>query len=110
MVLSEDFKVATIIEKLPPRWKDFKNYLKYKQKEMSMEDLIVGLGIEEYNKRSKNWGITPTEAKANMVEHGQSFKKNKFGKGSKLGPNGGVSKKQKFIGKCFNYNKVVTNQ
>ena len=30
MVLSEDFQVATIIEKLPPGWKDFKNYLKHK--------------------------------------------------------------------------------
>ncbi|GAA0163328.1 hypothetical protein LIER_19224 [Lithospermum erythrorhizon] len=28
MVLSEMFKVATIIEKLPPSWKDFKNYCK----------------------------------------------------------------------------------
>ena len=25
MILSETFQVAAIIEKLPPRWKDFKN-------------------------------------------------------------------------------------
>ena len=30
MVLSEDFQVATVIEKLPLGWKDFKNYLKNK--------------------------------------------------------------------------------
>ena len=41
-----------------------------------------------------------------VEEHGQSFKKNKSGKGSKLGPKGGVSKKPKFQGKCFNCNKV----
>ena len=52
MVMSEDFQVATIIEKLPPGWEDFMNYLKHKQKEMSMEDLIVRLRIEEDNKRS----------------------------------------------------------
>ncbi|XP_022847663.1 uncharacterized protein LOC111370208 [Olea europaea var. sylvestris] len=32
--------VAAIIEKLPPMWKDFKNYLKHKRKEMGLEDLI----------------------------------------------------------------------
>ena len=53
MVLSEDFQVVTVIEKLPPGWKDFKNYLKHKQKEMSVEDLIVRLRIEEDNKKSK---------------------------------------------------------
>ena len=78
---------------LPPRWKDFKNYFKHKRKEISMEDLIVRLCIEEDNKRSKKRVFTPAAGKANMVEHGQSSKKNKSGKGSKLGPKGGVSKK-----------------
>ena len=32
MMLSESFQVAAIIEKLPPNWKDFKNYLKDKRK------------------------------------------------------------------------------
>ena len=48
------------------------------------------------------------KAKANFVEHGQSSKSKKTfikGKGSKLGPKDGVSKKQKFRGKCFNYGK-----
>ena len=36
--LCEAFQVATIIEKLPPGWKDFRNYLKHKQKEMNVED------------------------------------------------------------------------
>ena len=38
MVLSESFQVAIIIEKLPPNWKDFKNYLKHKRKETKLED------------------------------------------------------------------------
>ena len=60
-----------------------------------MEDLIVRLCIEEDNKRSKKRGLTQAYAKTNMVEYGQSskLKKNKSGKGSKLGPKGGVSKK-----------------
>ena len=52
MSVSESFQVATIIEKLPPSWKDFKNYLKYKHKEMRLEDLIVRLRIEEENRSS----------------------------------------------------------
>ncbi|KAK4385744.1 hypothetical protein Sango_2698400 [Sesamum angolense] len=41
MKLRESFQVAAMIEKLPPQWKDFKNYLKHKWKEMGLEDLIV---------------------------------------------------------------------
>ena len=74
MVLNEDFQVATVIEKLPPRWKDFKNYLKDKRKEMSVEDLIVRLCIEKENSRSENRGLTQADSKANIVEHGQSSK------------------------------------
>ena len=55
MFVSESFQVAAIIEKLPPSWKDFKNYLKHKRKEMRLEDLIVRLRIEEdiKNRESK---------------------------------------------------------
>ncbi|KAK3010576.1 hypothetical protein RJ639_011982 [Escallonia herrerae] len=53
MVLGESFQVAALIEKLPPTWKDFKNYLKHKRKEMKLEDLIVRLRIEEDNRQSE---------------------------------------------------------
>ena len=53
MTLSEAFQVATIIKKLPYGWKDFKNYLKHKQKKMSLEELIVRLRIEEDNRGSE---------------------------------------------------------
>ncbi|CAL8118822.1 unnamed protein product [Prunus armeniaca] len=46
MELSEPFQVVAVIEKLSPSWKDFKNYLKHKHKEMGLEDLIVKLRIE----------------------------------------------------------------
>ena len=61
MVLGESFQVATIIEKLTPAWKDFKNYLEHKRKEMSMGDLAIRLHIEEDNKGSDKKGAhTPT--------------------------------------------------
>ncbi|KAL8119261.1 hypothetical protein AgCh_016688 [Apium graveolens] len=68
MVISESFQVAAVIEKLPHGWKDFNNYLKHKRKEMSMEDLIVRLHIEEDNRGSEKKVNVATE-KANMVEH-----------------------------------------
>ncbi|GJU15889.1 hypothetical protein Tco_1143855 [Tanacetum coccineum] len=50
ITLSETFQVAAIIEKLPLSWVEFKNYLKQKRKHMSVEELVVGLRIEEDNK------------------------------------------------------------
>ncbi|XP_076919848.1 uncharacterized protein LOC143580799 [Bidens hawaiensis] len=50
MTLSETFQVAAIIEKFPPNWVEFKNYLKHKRKEMTFDELIVRLRIEEDNK------------------------------------------------------------
>ena len=46
LIVNDAFQVAAIIEKLPPMWKDFKNYLKHKRKEMTVEDLIVRLRIK----------------------------------------------------------------
>ena len=50
MPLNELFQVAVIIEKLPSGKKNFKNYLKHKRKEMSVEELVVRLRIEEDNR------------------------------------------------------------
>ncbi|PKI59004.1 hypothetical protein CRG98_020572 [Punica granatum] len=46
---------------------DFKNYLKHNPKEMTMEDLVVKLRIEEDNKNSGNDLILPA-AKVNVME------------------------------------------
>ncbi|GMP85165.1 hypothetical protein CsSME_00038436 [Camellia sinensis var. sinensis] len=113
MVLSESFQVAAIIEKLPPSWKEFKNYLKHKHKEMKLEELIVRLKIEEdncgFDKKSTNNAM---QAKANVMEHRQGLKfNNKKWKHDGNGPKqGSVSKikkginngfNKKFKGKCF---------
>ncbi|GJT15804.1 hypothetical protein Tco_0874510 [Tanacetum coccineum] len=82
MTLSETFQVAAIIEKLPPSSVEFKNNLKHKRKEMSVEDLVVRLHIEEDNKLAQKNTYTPDSAKANMVEHaGSSSMSNSKAKG-----------------------------
>ncbi|XP_048442449.1 uncharacterized protein LOC125478346 [Pyrus x bretschneideri] len=103
MSLSETFQVAAVIEKLPPAWKDFKNYLKYKCKEMGLEDLIVRLRIEEDNRYSKKKSNSQfMQAKAHIVEGGS--KNNKKRKHS--GESSSQGNFKKFKGKRFVCNKI----
>ncbi|PHT33743.1 hypothetical protein CQW23_25543 [Capsicum baccatum] len=71
LIVNEVFQVAAIIKKLPPIWKDFKNYLKHKRKEMSVEDLIVQLCIEEDNKAAERSQATIGRA-GSMMYNGKS--------------------------------------
>ena len=76
MMLSESFQVTAIIEKLLSNWKDFKNYLKHKRKEMKLEDLIVRLRIEENNRVSeKKVDNHYMESKAHVIEEGHKTNK-----------------------------------
>ena len=68
MILLETFQVTTIVKKLPPAWRDFKNYLKHKRKELKLEDLIVRLQIEEDNRKSEKMSNKNSyESKANVI-------------------------------------------
>ena len=103
--ISEPFQVAAMVAKLPPSWSNFQNYLMHKRKEMTVEDLIVRLRIEEDNRgKEKQFAVAMSHdlPKANLVE----AKKAKKPVGPKLGPKGAVSKKAKFIGKCYNCGKM----
>ena len=61
--------MAAMIEKLPPSWTDFKNYLKHKRKEMKLEDLVIRLKIEEDNKNvEKKSRKSSTIIGVNIVE------------------------------------------
>ncbi|XP_068312433.1 uncharacterized protein [Pyrus communis] len=103
MSLSETFQVAAVIEKLPPAWKDFINYLKHKRKEMGLEDLIVRLRIEEDNRcPEKKSNSQFMQAKAHIVEGGP--KNNKKRKHS--GESSSQGNFKKFKGKCFVCNKT----
>nr|XP_016502563.1 PREDICTED: uncharacterized protein LOC107820737 [Nicotiana tabacum] len=96
------FQVGAFIEKLPPLWKDFKNYLKHKRKEMMLEDLIVRLRIEEDNKAAeKKSRENSTIMGTNIVEEASTSKKRKKSSGPKNYP-----RKKKFKGNCHNYGNV----
>ena len=86
-MINEAFQVVSIIEKLSPSGKDFKNYLKHKCKELSVEDLIVRLRIEEDNRKNDKYvGKSFMEAKAHIMERECSKKR-------KLSFNNGKMKK-----------------
>ena len=55
-----------MIEELPPSWKDFKSYLKHKKKEMTIEDLILRLRIEDDNPKADHAHINSKETLLNM--------------------------------------------
>ncbi|XP_070049976.1 uncharacterized protein [Nicotiana tomentosiformis] len=102
MVINEAFQVAAFIEKLPQLWKDFKNYLKYKCKEMTLEDLIVRLRIEEDIKAAeKKSRENSTIMDANIIEEASTSKKRKKSSGPKNYPS-----KNKFKGNCHNCGKI----
>ncbi|XP_075085094.1 uncharacterized protein LOC142168326 [Nicotiana tabacum] len=103
LVINEAFQAAAMIEKFPPLWRDFKNYLKHKRKEMKLKDLIVRLRIEEDNKdaKKKTRGNS-TIMRANIVETAPTNSKKRK---KSSGPNNYPSKK-KFKGNYHNYGKV----
>ncbi|GKD18759.1 hypothetical protein Tco_1207917, partial [Tanacetum coccineum] len=61
ITLTETFPFAAIIKKLPPSWVEYKKYLKHKRKEMSVEDLVVHLHIEEDKKLAQKNSYTPED-------------------------------------------------
>ncbi|KFK23025.1 hypothetical protein AALP_AAs48951U000100, partial [Arabis alpina] len=78
MRLCETYQVACMIEKLPPGFTDFKNYLKLKRKWMSMENLIMRLRIESTNRMNlEAVSAQNRENNANLAEH-QTAKKGKW--------------------------------
>ena len=79
--ISDQFQVGSIIENFPPSWRGFKVYLKHKHREMSMEDLILRLQVEEDHRK----GDSVDGARANVMESEPSTKQKiqKF-KGKKI--------------------------
>ncbi|KZV28460.1 hypothetical protein F511_03263 [Dorcoceras hygrometricum] len=102
MKINESFQVAAIIEKLPQMWRDFKNYLKHKRKEMTLEELIVRLRIEEDSRTSdaKTYKkAMEAEAKANLTESSNAQKRKRSFNEKKRGT------AKKFKGTCYNCGK-----
>ncbi|CAJ2667187.1 unnamed protein product [Trifolium pratense] len=70
ITLPDAFIAGILIEKLPESWKDYKNQLKHKQKQLPLADLITHIIIEDTNrKESKAAKVKALASKANLVQN-----------------------------------------
>ncbi|KAL6189326.1 hypothetical protein ACLB2K_040715 [Fragaria x ananassa] len=62
MGLNPNFLVGSVIEKLPPSWKDFKVYLKHLTEDMNFEQLVLKLRVEEGSRNNERADVVSMEA------------------------------------------------
>ncbi|XP_042067109.1 uncharacterized protein LOC121810398 [Salvia splendens] len=81
MKMDESISVSSIIDKLPPSWKDFKNNLNQKKEELNLvelgSDFQIEQSIRDMEKSSVGNGKTIVGSSVNMVEEGESSKAGK---------------------------------
>ena len=66
--LPEPFVAGYLVETFPESWKDYKNNMKHKRKQMSLEDVIIYIKIEEQNRNRDNAEkVKDLSSKANVV-------------------------------------------
>lgn len=91
--LDEQFQVAAMIDKLPPSWKDFKNILLHKSKDLTMENLITRLRVEEesmkQSKKEEVLFVQQNKAKVHLKPNKKQFKKNGRNQNGQQNPNKG---------------------
>jgi hypothetical protein len=75
MKMDEEIVVSSIIEKLPPSWKDQKKILKHKKDEITVDQLGQHFQIEEELKIKDNEEQVSLSLKVYMMEEGSSSKK-----------------------------------
>ncbi|GJZ16905.1 zinc finger, CCHC-type containing protein [Tanacetum coccineum] len=99
--MDESISVSSIIDKLPPSWKDFKHTLKHGKDDLSLVQLGSHLHIEESlraQESDKGKGKEVVGPLVNMIEEGGKNKNNKQNKGKKRGfkdNNGGSGSNKK---------------
>ncbi|KAL0290771.1 UNVERIFIED_CONTAM: Retrovirus-related Pol polyprotein from transposon TNT 1-94 [Sesamum angustifolium] len=93
-VLSEDMKMCEILqanvllEKFPPSWNDYRNHLKHKKRDLTLQELISPMRTEEANRlKDKEISNSSFSIKANFVEPSESSKDRFQHKGKKFKKN-----------------------
>lgn len=76
MHMDETIIVSSIIDKLPPSWKDFKRSLKHKKEDISLDQLGNHLRLEEEYRKQEDTKDQYTHEKAYVIEGGKSRKSN----------------------------------
>jgi hypothetical protein len=76
--LPDKFVAGCIIAKLPPSWRNFATALKHKRHEISVENLIASLDVEEKARAKDTTEKGEGHATANFVQKGKPSGKNKW--------------------------------
>ena len=66
--LPKPFVVGYLVETFWESWKDYKNNMKHKRKQMSLKDVIIHIRIDEHNQNMDNVEkVKELSSKANVV-------------------------------------------
>ncbi|KAH0729580.1 hypothetical protein KY290_000714 [Solanum tuberosum] len=118
MKMCEIFQANVLLEKFPPSWSDYRNQLKHKKKNLTLQELISHMRTEEANRlKDKMEELSLNSSKANLVESSGTVVKDRFtGKHKKVSKKEHMKKKnqfnkpeshiQKIKGPCFVCGKV----
>src|ERR1044072_9035722 len=77
MHMDETIIVSSIIDKLPPSWKDFKKSMKHKKEDISLEKLGNHLRLEEEYRKKDDTKSQNAHEKVHVVEKENSRKSSK---------------------------------
>ncbi|GKF67004.1 hypothetical protein Tco_0193521, partial [Tanacetum coccineum] len=79
MKMCEILQANVLLEKFPPLWNDYRNQLKHKKRDLSLQELISHMRTEEVNRlKDKQISNSSSSVKANLVESaGTSKNRNK---------------------------------
>lgn len=80
MKLCETFQANVLLEKFPPSWNDYRRYLKHLDKDLTLQELISHMKIEEANHLKDKSISLPIDSsiKANVVQFAGPSDKDRF--------------------------------
>jgi len=79
MKLCEILQTNVLIEKFPPSESDYRNHLKHKKKDLTLQELISHMRIEEANRlKDKLESLSLNSSKANLIESSVASNKDRF--------------------------------
>ncbi|KAH0730635.1 hypothetical protein KY289_001823 [Solanum tuberosum] len=98
MKMCEIFQANVLLEKFSPSWSDYRNQLKHKKKNLTLQELISHIRTEEANcLKDKMEELSLNSSKANLVESSGTIVKDRFkGKQKKVSKKEHMKKKNQF--------------
>lgn len=77
MKMCEVLQANVLIEKFPPSWTDYRNQLKHKKRDLTLQELISHMRTKEANHLKDKLSISINKFNANLVESGGSSGKDR---------------------------------